>query len=104
MTNDISNRDGPEYPVSSDRLNRAVKNARKLCVSPVISENSGVTSIHIDSAALNRLSAKCSTKELEMFKLLVSGYNQCEVAQQLGISQSNVSRKITKLKKILSEK
>lgn len=103
MSNDLSNKNGLEYFVSPHRMNRAVKNAYRLCIFPIISNSSNVISIHIDGATLEKLKARCNPRELEMFKLLISGYNQTEIAQHLNISQSNVSRKITKFKKILSE-
>lgn len=102
MSNDPSIKDGFECFVAPQRINRAVKNARKLYFSPIISDKSDVISIGIDGATIEKLSAKCNARDLEIFKLLVSGYNQTEVAQQLNVSQSNVSRKITKFRKILS--
>lgn len=98
ISNELSNKDGLECSIAPHRLNRAVKNAHRLHLLPVISDNSDVISIHIDGAMLEKLGAICSTIELEMFKLLISGYNQTEVAQQLNVSQSSVSRTVTKLK------
>lgn len=101
MPNDISSKDGLDCFVAPERINKAVKNARKLYLSPIISNGSDVITVHVDGVTLGKINAKCSKIELEIFKILVSGYNQTEAAQQLNISQSNVSRKIIKLKKIL---
>lgn len=98
MSNGLLNKDGLEYFIAPQRLKRAIKNAHRLHLFPVISDHSDVISIHIDRATLEKLGAICDTIELEIFKLLISGYNQTEVAQQLNISQSNVSRKVTQLK------
>lgn len=93
--------DSFECLVDPQRMKKAVKNARKLFLSPIISEGSDLVSIHIDAAVMTRLNAKCDAVEKEIFKLLLSGYNQTEIAQKLDMSQSNVSRKILKLKKFL---
>lgn len=98
ILNELSNKDGLECFIAPQRLNRAVKNAHRLHLLPIIFRNPDVISIHIDGATLEKLGAVCSTMELEMFKLLISGYNQTEVAQQFNISQSSVSRMVTKLK------
>lgn len=104
VLNDLFNEDGFECSIAQQRKNRAVKNAHKLYLFSIFFGDSDITSIRIDRAALDKLKAGCNTRELEMFKLLISGYNQIEVAQKLNISQSTVSRKVTKFKKILSER
>lgn len=43
-----------------------------------------------------------SEQEREIISLLSEGYNQSEIAKRLGVSQSTVSRKVSKFKKILS--
>lgn len=101
-SNDLSNKNVLECLVPPKRMNRAVKNAHKLYLLPIIFNKPDANLICIDGSALEKLNEKCSVKELEMFKLLISGYNQTEVARKLNISQSNVSRKIAKLRIILS--
>jgi len=55
--------------------------------------------IHI---LVENLLESSSEQEREIIRLLSEGYNQGEIAKMLGISQSTVSRKISKFKKILS--
>ncbi len=52
---------------------------------------------------IKKLIAESSEQEREIIFLLSQGYNQSEIAKRLGISQSTISRKISKFKKILSE-
>lgn len=101
MSNDLSYKNGLKCLISPERMNMAVKNAHRLHLSPMINQKADAISVFIDGATLEKLTAKCYDIELEIFKLLMSGYNQTEIAQQINMSQSNVSRKITKLKKIL---
>lgn len=56
--------------------------------------------IHI---LIEKLRESASEQEKEIIDLLSAGYNQREIAQKLGVSQSTISRKVTKFKKILSE-
>ena len=102
MSSNLSKKDGFECLVAPQRLKKAVKSARKLFLSPIISDKSDPVSIHIDSVTMEKLNAICDPVEMGIFKLLISGYNQTEIAQRLDMSQSNISRKISKLKKILS--
>lgn len=43
-----------------------------------------------------------SEQEREIISLLSEGYNQSEIARKLNVSQSTISRKISKFKKFLS--
>lgn len=52
---------------------------------------------------IKKLIAESSEQEREIIFLLSQGYNQSEIAKRLGISQSTISRKISKFKKFLSE-
>jgi len=47
---------------------------------------------------IEKLRESASEQEKEIIDLLSAGYNQCEIAQKLGISQSTISRKVTKFK------
>lgn len=102
MSDEFSTKDGSVYFADPEKLNKAVKNAHRLHIFPTISKNNDTISIYIDGEILEKLNGKCSTSEMEMFKLLIAGYNQTEVSEQLNVSQSNVSRKIAKLRRILS--
>lgn len=51
---------------------------------------------------LEKLRESASEQEKEIIDLLSAGYSQREIAQKLGVSQSTISRKVTKFKKFLS--
>lgn len=51
---------------------------------------------------IEKLRESVSEQEKEIIDLLSAEYNQCEIAQKLGISQSAISRKVTKFKNFLS--
>lgn len=51
---------------------------------------------------IEKLRESVSEQEKEIIDLLSAGYNQCEIAQKLDVSQSTISRKVTKFKKFLS--
>ncbi len=55
--------------------------------------------IHI---LVENLLESSSEQEREIISLLSEGYNQSEIAKRLGVSQSTISRKVSKFKKILS--
>ncbi len=55
--------------------------------------------IHI---LVENLLESSSEQEREIISLLSEGYNQSEIAKRLGVSQSTVSRKVSKFKKFLS--
>ncbi len=55
--------------------------------------------IHI---LIEKLRESVSEQEKEIIDLMSAGYSQREIAQKLGISQSTISRKVTKFKNFLS--
>lgn len=55
--------------------------------------------IHI---LVENLLESSSEQEREIIRLLSEGFNQSEIAKRLGVSQSTISRKVTKFKKFLS--
>ncbi len=70
--------------------------------------NDAAGDIDVESAAdvhilIEKLRESASEQEKEIIDLLSAGYNQREIAQELGVSQSTISRKVTKFKKFLSE-
>lgn len=56
-------------------------------------------SMHI---LIEKLRESVSEPENEIIDLLSAGYSQHEIAQKLGVSQSTISRKVTKFKNFLS--
>ncbi len=103
MPNDLFGENILEYSVDPQRKNRAVKNANRLCLFPIVSDDPNVNLIRINSVIFDRLNAQCNPRERKMIELLIFGYNQTEIAEKLNVSQSMISRKIIKFKKILSE-
>ena len=51
---------------------------------------------------IEKLRESASEQEKKIIDLLSAGYNQREIAQKLGVSQSTISRKVTKFKNFLS--
>lgn len=51
---------------------------------------------------IEKLRESASEQEKEIIDLLSAGYSQREIAQKLGVSQSTISRKVTKFKNFLS--
>ena len=51
---------------------------------------------------IEKLRENASEQEKEIIDLLSAGYSQREIAQKLGVSQSTISRKVTKFKNFLS--
>ena len=69
---------------------------------PQISDtaNIGTTvDIHI---LIENLLENTNKQERKIIAMLSEGYNQSEIAQKLGVSQSTISRKISKFKQFLS--
>ena len=69
---------------------------------PQISDTTNIETtvdIHI---LIEKLLVVADEQEHKIIKLLSEGYNQNEIAQKLGVSQSTVSRKISKFKQFLS--
>ncbi|MDE6019666.1 MAG: helix-turn-helix domain-containing protein [Ruminococcus sp.] len=69
--------------------------------------NDAAGDIDVESAAdahilLEKLRESASEQEKEIIDLLSKGYSQSEIAQKLGVSQSTISRKVTKFKNFLS--
>lgn len=69
--------------------------------------NDAAGDIDVESAAdvhilIEKLRESVSEQEKEIIDLLSAGCNQREIAQKLGVSQSTISRKVTKFKNFLS--
>lgn len=48
--------------------------------------------------SIDNIIAKYSVRDIRIFKLYLSGYTQCEISQDIGISHSQVSRILSKFK------
>jgi len=70
--------------------------------SPQVSDKTNVEAAADIHILVENLLESSSEQEREIISLLSEGYNQSEIAKRLGISQSTVSRKVSKFKKILS--
>ncbi|MDE7399057.1 MAG: helix-turn-helix domain-containing protein [Oscillospiraceae bacterium] len=69
--------------------------------------NDAAGDIDVESTAdvhilIEKLRESVSEQEKEIIDLLSTGYSQREIAQKLGVSQSTISRKVTKFKNFLS--
>ena len=69
---------------------------------PQIPDKTNVESAADIHILVENLLESSSEQEREIIGLLSKGYNQSEIAERLGISQSTVSRKVSKFKKFLS--
>ena len=69
---------------------------------PQISDKTNIETTADIHILIEKLRDSANEQERAIIKLLSEGYNQSEIAQKLGVSQSTVSRKISKLKQFLS--
>lgn len=70
--------------------------------SPQIPDKTNVETTADIHILLESLIDNSTEQEREIISLLSEGYNQNEIAEQLGVSQSTISRKIKKFRNILS--
>lgn len=69
---------------------------------PQIPDRTNVESTATTHDMIEKLKESCDEKELIILKMLSEGYTQREIAQKIGVSQSAISKKLTKFKKFLS--
>ncbi len=68
---------------------------------PQIPDKINVEAIADTHILIEQLLESATEQERDIIRLLSEGYNQCEIAQKLGVSQSTVSRKVAKFRKFL---
>ncbi len=69
---------------------------------PQVPDKTNVESAADTHILVENLLESSSEQEREIISLLSEGYNQSEIAERLGVSQSTVSRKVSKFKEFLS--
>ena len=69
---------------------------------PQVSDTTNIEATADIHILIEKLRDSANEQERAIIKLLSEGYNQSEIAQKLGVSQSTVSRKISKFKQFLS--
>ena len=69
---------------------------------PQISDTTNIEATADVHILIENLLENANEQELKIIALLSEGYNQSEIAQKLGVSQSTVSRRISKFKQFLS--
>ena len=68
---------------------------------PQVSDTTNIEATADIHIMIENLLDSATEQEREIITLLSEGYNQSEIAQKIGVSQSTVSRKVSKFKKFL---
>ena len=84
--------------IKTESLNELLEN------DDIVQQDFDAESVAITNVILQEIIEKADEQEKEILKMLSIGCTQSEIAKQLGISQSTVSKKIAKIREMYKDK
>lgn len=89
----------PEYKGIVLSIESNIRDNDELFIIDIIRDKSiDVESCIEIKESIDNIIAKYSVRDVRIFKLYLSGYDQCEISQDIGISQAQVYRILSKFK------
>lgn len=89
----------PEYKGIVLSIESNIRDNDELFIIDIIRDKSiDVESCIEIKESIDNIIAKYSVRDIRIFKLYLSGYDQCEISQDIGISQAQVYRILSKFK------